>query len=62
MRDARWPDETILKRTRRLLETKGRLSESLLLKARGMPSTATIHKHFGSYRRLYEKLGYDLDE
>jgi DNA invertase Pin-like site-specific DNA recombinase len=61
MRDARWPDEKILKRIRRLLKSKGRLSESLLLKARGMPSTATIHKHFGSYRRLYEKLGYDLD-
>jgi DNA invertase Pin-like site-specific DNA recombinase len=61
MRDARWPDEEILKRVRRLLKTKGKLSENLLLKARGMPSTSTIHKHFGSYRRLYEKLGYDLD-
>jgi DNA invertase Pin-like site-specific DNA recombinase len=61
MRDARWPDEKILKRIRRLLKTKGRLSESLLLKARRMPSTSTIHKRFGSYRQLYEKHGYDLD-
>jgi len=61
MRDSRWPDEKILNRIRRLLKATGRLSEPLLLKARGMPSTSTIHKHFGSYRQLYEKLGYDLD-
>jgi DNA invertase Pin-like site-specific DNA recombinase len=61
MRDSRWPDEKILKRIRRLLQTKGRLSEGLLLKARGMPSPATIHKHFGTFRQLYERLGYDLD-
>jgi DNA invertase Pin-like site-specific DNA recombinase len=61
MRDSRWPDEKTLKRVQRLLKTKGRLSEGLLLKARGMPSTSTIHKRFGSYRQLYEKLGYDLD-
>lgn len=61
MRDSRWPDEKILKRIRRLLKTRGRLSEGLLLKAGGMPSASTIHKHFGTYRQLYEKLGYDLD-
>jgi len=62
MRDSRWPDEKILKRIRRLLKAKGRLSESLLLKASGMPSASTIHKHIGSYRQLYERLGYDLDD
>ena len=61
MRDSRWPDEKILKRIRRLLQTKGRLSEGVLLRARGMPSLATIHKHFGTFRQLYERLGYDLD-
>ncbi|MBI3475225.1 MAG: recombinase family protein [Acidobacteria bacterium] len=61
MRDSRWPDEKILKRIRRLLKSKGTLSETLILKARGMPSTQTIHKHFGTYRQLYEKLGYELD-
>ncbi len=25
-----------------------------------MPSTNTLHNHFGSYRRIYELVGYDL--
>jgi DNA invertase Pin-like site-specific DNA recombinase len=57
-----WPNEQILSRIRRLLKTKGRLSERLILRARGMPSTNTIHYHFGSYRQLYEKVGYCLDD
>jgi hypothetical protein len=61
MRDSRWPDEKILNRIRRLLQTKGSLSEGVLLRARGMPSLATIHKHFGTFRQLYERIGYDLD-
>jgi DNA invertase Pin-like site-specific DNA recombinase len=56
-----WSDEEMLKRVRRLLKTKGRLSETLLRKARGMPSTTTLHKHFGTYRQLYERVGYHLD-
>ena len=58
--DSLWSDEEILKRVRRLLRAKGRLSETLLRKARGMPSTSTIHKHFGTYRQLYERVGYHL--
>ena len=61
MRDSRWPDEKILKRVRRLLQAKGSLSESVLMGARGMPCMATIHKHFGTFRHLYERIGYDLD-
>jgi|SRR3984957_11592734 len=56
-----WSNEQILRRIRRLLKTKGRLSERLIMKARGMPSTATIHNHFGTYQQLYEKVGYCLD-
>jgi hypothetical protein len=59
--DLTWSDEEILQRVRRLLKTKGRLSETLLLKAAGMPATATIHKHFGTYRQLYERVGYHLE-
>jgi DNA invertase Pin-like site-specific DNA recombinase len=58
--DFSWSDEEILQRVRRLLKAKGRLSETLLMKARGMPGTTTIHKHFGTYRQLYEKVGYYL--
>ncbi len=56
----RWSDEEILKRIRRLFKTKGRLSETLLRKARGMPCTVTLHNHFGTYRQLYEKVGYHI--
>ncbi len=59
--DFLWSDDEMLKRVRRLLKIKGRLSETLLLKARGMPSTTTLHKHFGTYRQLYERVGYHLD-
>jgi DNA invertase Pin-like site-specific DNA recombinase len=59
--DCWWSDDEMLKRVRRLLKTKGRLSETLLMKARGMPSVNTLHRHFGSYRQLYEKVGYHLD-
>jgi DNA invertase Pin-like site-specific DNA recombinase len=56
--DYLWSDEQILRRVRRLLKAKGRLSETLMMQARGMPSTTTMHNHFGSYRELYEKVGY----
>ena len=60
--DLRWTDEQILRRIRRLWKTQGRITESLLLQATNMPAMSTIHKHFGSYRQLYTKLGYPLDE
>jgi len=57
----RWSDETIMRRIRRLLKAKGRLTERLLQKARGMPSTVTLHNHFGSYRQMYKRIGYRPD-
>jgi DNA invertase Pin-like site-specific DNA recombinase len=53
-------DRLILKRVRRLLEIKGRLSGTILTNAQGTPSLASIRKRFGSCRALYEKVGYDL--
>ena len=61
VRDSHWSDEKILKRIRRLLKAKGRLSEKLFQNARGMPSTGTIHKYFGTYQHLYERIGYSLE-
>jgi hypothetical protein len=58
--DRCWTDNEILNRLKRLLKAKGRLSERLILKARGMPSTSTMHEHFGSFRQIYELVGYDL--
>jgi DNA invertase Pin-like site-specific DNA recombinase len=56
----RWSDEEILNRIRRLLKAKGRLSETLLQNARGLPCTVTLHKRFGTYRQLYERVGYQI--
>jgi DNA invertase Pin-like site-specific DNA recombinase len=58
--DSKWSDNAILRRVRRLLKTKGRLSLSAIQTAPGMPSLTTIYKRFGSYRRLYERVGYHL--
>lgn len=55
-----WSRDAILRRVRRLLKAKGRLSSTILEKARGTPSLATIRKRFGTYRQLYEQVGYHL--
>jgi len=55
-----WSESEMLGKVRELLKRKGYLSETLLLKARGMPSTTTLHSHFGTYRQLYELVGYRL--
>lgn len=60
--DYRWTDAEILKRVARLLKTKGRITESLILKARNMPVPNTIHRHFGGYRQLYKAVGYHREE
>jgi DNA invertase Pin-like site-specific DNA recombinase len=56
--DRRWTDTEILRKLRRLLAAKGRLSEGIILKARGMPSTSTLLNHFGTYRKMYALMGY----
>lgn len=57
-----WSKPEMLRRLRRLLKSKGRISETLMKRARGMPSTVSIQKHFGTYRGLYDKLGYRLGQ
>jgi hypothetical protein len=54
------PNRVILKKIRRLLKTKGRLSQAILQTAPGLPSLSSIRRMFGSYRRLYQKVGYQL--
>ena len=60
--DYRWTDSQIVKKARKLLKTKGRISETLILKARDMPMPSTIRRHFGSYRKFYEAIGYQSEE
>jgi len=59
--DQLWSNEEILTRLKKLLVTKGRLSESLIMKARGMPAIGTIHRHLGSYQEIYKKVGFQYD-
>jgi len=56
--DRQWSDAEILRKLKRLLATKGRLSEAIILKARGTPAIGTLHRHFGSYQRMYSLIGY----
>jgi DNA invertase Pin-like site-specific DNA recombinase len=56
--DRLWSDQEILNKLRRLLAAKGKLSETLILKARGMPSTHTLRRRFGSYEKIYALIGY----
>jgi DNA invertase Pin-like site-specific DNA recombinase len=58
--DSLWSDEEIIKKLRRLLASKGYLSEGLILRTSGMPATNTLHSHFGTYRQLYKAVGYQL--
>jgi DNA invertase Pin-like site-specific DNA recombinase len=60
--DYRWTDSDILKRIRKLLKTKGRITETLILNARNMPVPSTIKRHFGNYRQLYKAVGYHFEE
>jgi DNA invertase Pin-like site-specific DNA recombinase len=54
-----WSDEEIIKCLRRLLAAKGKLSETIIQRARGTPSIHTIHRHLGSYAQIYKRVGYD---
>jgi len=56
--DRQWTDRELLRKLKRLLAVKGRLSESIILKARGMPSIGTLHHHFGSYKDMYALIDY----
>lgn len=60
--DYRWTSDQIVKRARKLLEEKGRISEGLILQARNMPRPCTIKGHFGSLREFYRVLGYNGGE
>lgn len=58
--DVEWSGEEILKKLRRLLASKGYLSEGLILRTSGMPATDTLRRHFGTYKELYKAVGYQL--
>ncbi len=54
----RIPDDLLLKKIRKLLAAKGRLSQNVIRYARTFPSTSTYYDHFGGLKRVYELIGY----
>jgi hypothetical protein len=56
--DRVWSNEELKRRLTQLLAAKGRLSESIILNARGMCSTSTLKRRLGGYREIYETVGY----
>jgi DNA invertase Pin-like site-specific DNA recombinase len=56
--DRQWSDAQLIRRLKRLLKAKGRLSETIILNARGMPAINTLYRHFGSYRKIYALIDY----
>lgn len=59
--EQQWSDKEILRCVRRVLNSKGRLSETMLQKARGMPALSTIKRRLGNCHQFYPKVGYHLD-
>ena len=57
-----WTPEELLNSLKQLLARKGKLSQEIIDKSRGMPSSATYYKHFGPLRRLYALLGYKAEK
>jgi DNA invertase Pin-like site-specific DNA recombinase len=58
IRDSHWSADKILKRIRRLLKVKGRLSEQIISDAQGAPSVSSIRHYFGTCWHMYEVLDY----
>jgi Homing endonuclease associated repeat len=54
-------DDELLQRLRRLLKTKGNLSESIIDKS-GLPNSSTYRKRFGSMSRAYRLIGFKVDK
>lgn len=55
----RYSEEEMLRRLRRLLKRKGRLSPSIIEQARYTPGYMTYIARFGSISKAYEAIGYE---
>jgi DNA invertase Pin-like site-specific DNA recombinase len=51
-------DAALLAKLKRFLRTHGRISESMIDRARGLPSVNALRYRFGSIYKVYELIGY----
>ena len=58
----RWTDRQILVKLQRLLRAHGKLSDSIIRDASGGPSAVTVRNRFGSFRNLYDRLGFRMGQ
>jgi DNA invertase Pin-like site-specific DNA recombinase len=56
-----WNKQKIVDCVRSVLAKRGRITERLIERTRGMPSSRTVRHYFGSYSDLYEVLGYRME-
>jgi DNA invertase Pin-like site-specific DNA recombinase len=55
-------DDELLKKLRRLLRKRGRISELIIEKSRDVPSASTYQARFGSLTHAYKLIGYEPDQ
>jgi len=53
-------DDELLARLRRLLARRGRVSEEVINRSKGLPNSDAYRRRFGSLSRAYELIGYRL--
>jgi len=57
-RAERATDEQMLDGLKRLLQSEGKLTQNLIKQARNLPSVSTYFHRLGTFRRIYEDIGY----
>jgi Recombinase len=53
------PEEEMLRRLRKVLMKKGRLSKTIINSTPGLPSMSSYFVHFGTLRNIYRLIGYN---
>jgi hypothetical protein len=53
-----WSDDELLRKLRLLFIRRGRLSERLIARSKGMPGVATYYNRLGTFDRIYKLVGY----
>ena len=54
-----WSDDELIARLKALLQKNGKLSQRIIDRTPGMPSSSTFYAHFGPLRKVYPLIGYE---